>query len=623
MTGLELFVWESHSDLYGAPAPMESIVNELKQFSCPSVLFLCSYISLRLQLGGWGDGFDEVDYIALLSKLFPKETAEVLEDRLSSKTPRRRVFHRRLLLLTAKLAIIHCNVDGRDAANEPDAFGHIFLKLNDHFDFRATVAQAASMSFVDQILCVLLHTLAMREFASDHYDQTLVRSWRMCVSIPPTLKEHPDFVDIEELFRRNIGINYQTFEALAVGTSTKYKRSFRSEVADSPWATTMLLDSFLTGGVVPIEQVNAFLNALSGDLSDLKREAQRSPERNNDLSLFRKYPFVNLPISIREVRMLVRLLLDQDILFEKLASTPYRMLVRLLLDQDILFEKLASTPYWIGVTHSPEGFSRFWGAIFETHLGQVLEESCRGGPATYIHSPRLPATPGDEVCDGMMVSGNTLVLLEYKSSIFTAKAKYSGDLTELGNEINKKLVRNEESGSPKTAVQLAKAAKTLLDASTNIENPWFEKAKIERCYAVVVTLDDIGGAGGISALLNVGFQAELSGCRLCCEIRPLFCVDAESLELWSSLFEEQTFAGVLELWFSQDPGLMQSLSRFRYTGTLQRPRWFDREAHALAVRVARILIDPTRLVSDPHFQKTVSCLNQLMGNSANSGPDSN
>lgn len=588
MRGLEHLLWESHSDLHGAPVPMESIVSEMKQFSFPSVLFLCSYISLRLQLGGWGDGFDESDYIELLSKMFPKETAEVLIERLSSKVPRRRVFHRRLLLLAAKLAIIHCSFDGRDAANEPEAFGHIFLKLNDHFDFRATVAQLSSMGREEQLLCVLLHTLAMKESASDRYDLTLVRSWRMCVSIPPTLKEHPDFVDIDELFRRDIGINYQTFEALAVGAATKYKRAFRSEVADSPWMATLLLDGFLTGGVVPIEQVRAFLDALSGSLSDLEREAQRSPERNNDLSLFRKYPFVNLPIAMRENRILVRLLLDQD----------------------LLFEKLASTPYWMGVARAQEGFQRFWGAIFETHVGQVLEESCLEGPARYIHNPRLPSTPNEELCDGMIVSGNAVVLLEYKSSIFTAKAKYSGDLRELGNEIHKKLVRNEESASPKAAVQLANAVKTLLEASTNIENPWFDKAKIERCYAVVVTLDDIGGAGGISALLNVDFQAELSSCRLCCEIRPLFCVDAESLEEWSGVFNEQNFASVLEQWFLQDPDLMQPLSSFRFAGTFQRPRWFEREAHALALRVARILIDPARLASDPEFQKLESYLNQ-------------
>lgn len=84
----------------------------------------------------------------------------------------------------------------------------------------------------------------------------------------------------------------------------------------------MLLDGFLSGGVVPIEQVRASLGALAGSLSELKREAQRSPERNNVLSLFRKCSFVNLPIWMQEDSMLVRLLLDQDFLFEKLASTP-------------------------------------------------------------------------------------------------------------------------------------------------------------------------------------------------------------------------------------------------------------------------------------------------------------
>ncbi len=603
MTGLGLSVWEGHSDLYGAPASMESILNELKQFSCPSVLLLCSYISLRLQLGGWGDGFDQTDYIGLLSKVFPKETADLLIDRLSTKTPPRRVFHRRVLLLVAKLAIIHCNFDGRDAANEPDAFAHLFLKVNDHLDFRAILEQASAMGRGDQLLCVLLHSLVMREFVSDHHDQTLVRSWRMCVSIPPTLKIHPDFVDIEELFPRGIGVNYQTFEALAVGTATKYKRDFRSAVADSPLMATALLDGFLTGGVLPIEQVRAFLDAFSGSISDLEREAQKSPERSNDLSLFRKYPFVNLPVSIRS------------------PSKEASMLVRLLLDQDLLFEKLASTPYWLGVAHAKERFPRFWGAIFETHLGQILEESSSGGPARYIHGPRLPTTPDEEVCDGLMISGNTLVLLEYKSSILTAKAKYGGDATDLGNEIHNKLVRNEKSGSPKAAVQLANAAKKLL-ASTSTGNPWFEKANIEKCYAVLVTLDDIGGAAGISALLNIDFQAELSSCSLSCEVRPLFCIDVESLEAWTSAFKEQTFAGVLEQWFLQDPSLMLPLSSFRYSGTLQRPQWLNRELHALVVRVAGVLFDPAHLRSNPEHEKTVGRLNELTGDSRDKGSDS-
>jgi hypothetical protein len=297
VTGLELFVWESYSDLYGTTVPMDTIIEELKQYSCPSVLLLCSYISVRLQLGVWGDEFDQTDYIALLSKIFSKETAEILLNRPSSHVPQRRVFHRRLLLLTAKLAMIHCDFTGLDAAIAPERFGHIFLKLNDHFDFRAIVAETPSTNLSAQLLCVLLHTLGMKEFSNNRYDLALVRSWRMCKLIPPTLREHPDYVDIDELFRREIGIDYAIFEALTVGAATKYTRNFSSPVKGSP-LMAILLDGFLTGGILPIEQVRAFLCEVSGHITCLEVEARKSPALNNDLSLFRKYPFVNLSISL-------------------------------------------------------------------------------------------------------------------------------------------------------------------------------------------------------------------------------------------------------------------------------------------------------------------------------------
>jgi len=202
-----------------------------------------------------------------------------------------------------------------------------------------------------------------------------------------------------------------------------------------------LLDEYLTGGVVPIQQVRAFLSQCSGNLSNLGLEANKSPSQNNDLSMFRKYPFVSIPISLGETEP---------------------RLVHLLLDQDLLFQKVVSTPYWMGVKNAPGSFPRFWGAIFEKHVGGVLGDACQGGPSTYIHSPRLPSRPNEELCDGLLISGNRLVLLEYKSSILTAKAKYTGDPGQLGKEIHKKLVRDEGTGKSKAAAQLANAVRSVL-----------------------------------------------------------------------------------------------------------------------------------------------------------------
>lgn len=109
---------------------------------------------------------------------------------------------------------------------------------------------------------------------------------------------------------------------------------------------------------------------------------------------------------------------------------------------------------------------------------------------------------------------------------------------------------------------------------------------------------------------NVDFQGELSGCAICCEAGPLFCLDVESLEVCSNVFKQPTLANVFEQWFQQDPGLMQPSGAFRYTGTFNPSKWFEQEKYALAMRVASILIDPAELASDQTLQKVQSDLNQ-------------
>jgi hypothetical protein len=47
------------------------------------------------------------------------------------------------------------------------------------------------------------------------------------------------------------------------------------------------------------------------------------------------------------------------------------------------------------------------------------------------------------VADSLLIEGDALIVLEYKSTMFTAQAKYGGDHTRLCDEIMTKLVRNE------------------------------------------------------------------------------------------------------------------------------------------------------------------------------------
>ena len=80
----------------------------------------------------------------------------------------------------------------------------------------------------------------------------------------------------------------------------------------------------------------------------------------------------------------------------------------------------------------------------------------------FVHDPRWRDNPAEQVCDSVLVEGDALVLLEYKSSMFTARAKYSGDHLALRDEIVTKLVHDEGTGKRKGVEQLAEAVKRLV-----------------------------------------------------------------------------------------------------------------------------------------------------------------
>jgi hypothetical protein len=158
--------WQSYSDLYGTVAPMDEVIEEVKVFSRPSLLLFCSYIAIRLQLGIRGEEPPPETHNQLLSKFFSSDIARILIDRSSAAPRPRYVFHRRLLLLVAKLALLHCADDGVDAFQEQERLGLLLLKVNDHFDHRGILFTSDNVDRRTWLLGLIANTLAMKEYAS-------------------------------------------------------------------------------------------------------------------------------------------------------------------------------------------------------------------------------------------------------------------------------------------------------------------------------------------------------------------------------------------------------------------------------------------------------------------------
>ena len=111
------------------------------------------------------------------------------------------------------------------------------------------------------------------------------------------------------------------------------------------------------------------------------------------------------------------------------------------LTADVIYaiEKLESGPYWrVNFINKATGdkLRRFWDTIFETYLNDLIKAFAE----KFIADPRLADSPNEQLCDGILIEGDALVVMEYKACMFTAEAKYSGNHVMLRDEITKKLV---------------------------------------------------------------------------------------------------------------------------------------------------------------------------------------
>ena len=179
----------------------------------------------------------------------------------------------------------------------------------------------------------------------------------------------------------------------------------------------------------------------------------------------------------------------------------------------------------------------------------------------FIPDPRLATRQNVQICDGMIVAGDSLVLLEYKSSMFRADNKYSGDFSSLADEIEKKLVYDTEADRKKGVWQLAEAVQQLFSRGEHVAPTNVDLGRVKRVYLYIVTLDSIGSTIGMSPFLNDFLSTKLNATAFPSqEIRPLFCSDIEALENITGLFAVRTLPELLESWYQTNPSLTTPLS---------------------------------------------------------------
>jgi hypothetical protein len=516
--------YTSYEAFFDRRSTLEELISALRNYSRESVIYVCSAAALLMRIWNRG-GFDIQGHDNLVQSFFKPVMASSLIA-LSRLSEPQFVFHRRQFLLIIKLAIVHCAETGIDLVKEPSGFGDAFLMANDRFHFAL-----GGVTAEEKFLNTLTDFVPVIEYSGIRLQSEIARAFLLLTEISPKLRDHPDFIDIPETFCAVTGVPLLDHFALWFGLFSKFM-ALDLATLQKDWMELYIRPDFYRTTQIPPETARKFLEELTASPQALKNGFLKRDYGSNDFTVLRDKPLVG----------------------ETNGAIPT--------DMFFVLEKMQAGPYWRinnSSRRTGDKLRRFWGSVFEEYVQRLFSQSCSRKINFYKDAPQYEGNISEQVCDGLLLCGRGLILLEYKSSMFRAESKYAGQPTLLQAEIEQKLVQNEEN-SPKGVKQLANAVKRLFGTGQRARIRGVDLANIKYIFPVLVTLDSIGRTLMLSRFLHEYFLRELDD-QLPTDphIFPLLSLYVEDIEVLSGYLREVPFAEILHNWIEKDPKLISTI----------------------------------------------------------------
>lgn len=240
--------------------------------------------------------------------------------------------------------------------------------------------------------------------------------------------------------------------------------------------------------------------------------------------------------------------------FEFLKDRPYFLFNSeiYMLDYEFALGKLESAVIWRVLRSLPNNkkdpWLSYWGLVFEEYVTWMFETYAQ--PAIHaLHRNPKYINSTDQICDQIIVCGDTAVLIEAKLATCTAADRYSGDYEKIRAYLEDKLVKT------KGVNQLLNAVKRI--GAKGADLPDYLKG-IKKIVPLIITRDDVGGCWGVNAYLNKRFKDQLSTkLHKGIVVTPLVSMNISCLERMIWVLQEKPFADVMEERIKTDPTLRQ------------------------------------------------------------------
>jgi hypothetical protein len=490
------------------PATYREFVETLKHFSRSDLLRMCCVMNLKLARGSVG--YDTEAHALLVREYFKPDLAEKM---IASGRP---VFHRHQLLFIAQEALRHCeDVEQRPESPPPlDRIGTLMLMASQLLAVRRPKEAAQNLELARRICSVLPD---METNGPLGYHRRMARSLAMCTRFVEPFRGTKKFFDVHELFFSSTGIRLETFFALLFGCFSRFLRldevKKSTDLSDFGIAT----DFFRTCTAITPKTLAKFFAHVSADAKLFADEVQKKDPHHNEFTVLRNRPLF--------------------------ATNGFFLPI----DLSLLADKMESGIFWSVNSQVPSDrrrhFHEFWGDVFERYFAWLMSSSVNGTANKFFADPRYVSAENPQVCDGIVVSGRSAVLIECKGSTFTAKGKYGLNPGVLDAELQEKLV-----GTPKRrkgVYQLFDAVVKLCTKDSSHAIRDIDMRDIDTVIPLILTRDDIGAAFNTSAYLNFQFQELLKGFEPERSVLPLSCISVDDLERLAPYLNDTALSDVI------------------------------------------------------------------------------
>lgn len=240
--------------------------------------------------------------------------------------------------------------------------------------------------------------------------------------------------------------------------------------------------------------------------------------------------------------------------FEFLKDRPYFLFNgdMYMLDYEFALGKLESAAIWRVLRRLPENkkepWLSYWGLVFEEYVSWMFQTYAAPTLHKIYPSPNY-VNSTDQICDQVVICGDTAVLIEAKLATCTAADRYSGDHRRVAEYLEDKLVKGKGVG------QILNAVRRL--GANGPDVPDYLKS-IRRIVPLIITRDEFGGCWGVNAYLNKRFKDQLSKkSHKRIVVTPLVCTNISCLERMMWVLQEKSLADVMQERIRTDPTLRQ------------------------------------------------------------------